>query len=165
MIEQHQTSTKRRSSRRRRSGLAAVELVFATPLLAPLLFGIWEIGRLIQIHQIVATAASDGTRLASMGVYSDSEVRQTVLNAITLAGVTAPNVTAAIENLTHPGVDASEATRLDVLRVTVRLPYSDVAWVNSNIFLSASTEIQRQVTGRSARGLDYPTDITVPPGH
>lgn len=165
MIKHTEQSRKRPAPRRRRSGLAALELVVAAPLLAPLLFGVWEIGRLIQVHQIVATAVGDGARLASMGVYTDSEVRERVINAIVLAGVSAPNATVAVANLTHPGVDSSAATRLDELQVTVRLPYSDVAWVNSNIFLSNSTEIQRQVVWRSARGLDYPTDTTVPPGN
>lgn len=56
-----QTTTTRR-------GVAAVELAFVTVLLViPLLIGIWEVGRLVQVQQIVSNSAREGARLAGQG--------------------------------------------------------------------------------------------------
>jgi Flp pilus assembly protein TadG len=53
---------------RRRSGAAAVEFAFVvTFVLSPTLVGIWEMGRAIQVQQIVANAAREGARLAAQG--------------------------------------------------------------------------------------------------
>ncbi|MCE9564756.1 MAG: pilus assembly protein [Planctomycetes bacterium] len=55
----------RKSSRR---AVAAIELALVTAgVLIPLLFGVWEIGRLIQVKQVVANAAREGARLAAQG--------------------------------------------------------------------------------------------------
>ena len=55
-------------NRSNRRGVAAVELTFVTMLfVVPLLFAIWEVGRVIQVKQIVANSAREGARLASQG--------------------------------------------------------------------------------------------------
>jgi Flp pilus assembly protein TadG len=57
-----------RRSQPRRRGVAAVELAFVTLLLVvPLLLGIWELGRLVQVQQIVSNSAREGARLSSQG--------------------------------------------------------------------------------------------------
>ena len=48
-----------------RRGIAAVELAFLMPLLLGLIVGVWEIGRLVQLQQIMNQAARDGARIAS----------------------------------------------------------------------------------------------------
>lgn len=49
-----------------RRGVAAIELAFVTALLVvPLLIGIWEVGRLVQVQQIVSNAAREGARLSA----------------------------------------------------------------------------------------------------
>jgi Flp pilus assembly protein TadG len=58
----------RRSYSSRRRGVAAIELAFVTLLLVvPLLIGIWEVGRLVQVQQIVSNAAREGARVSSQG--------------------------------------------------------------------------------------------------
>ena len=50
----------------RRRGVAAVELAFVTLMLViPLLIGIWEVGRLVQVQQIVSNSAREGARLSA----------------------------------------------------------------------------------------------------
>lgn len=54
--------------RSHRRGVASIELAFVTLLLIiPLLFGIWEVGRLIQVQQIVSNSAREGARLSAQG--------------------------------------------------------------------------------------------------
>ena len=49
-----------------RRGVAAVELAFVFLLfMIPLLIGIWEVGRLIQVQQIVSNSAREGARLSA----------------------------------------------------------------------------------------------------
>jgi Flp pilus assembly protein TadG len=51
-----------------RRGVASIELAFVTMLLIiPLLIGIWEVGRLIQVQQIVSNSAREGARLSAQG--------------------------------------------------------------------------------------------------
>ena len=51
-----------------RRAVAAIELAMVTSsIMIPLLFGVWEIGRLIQVKQIVSNAAREGARLAAQG--------------------------------------------------------------------------------------------------
>lgn len=56
-----------------RSGIAIVETaVLLLPLFIFTLFGVWELGRLLQTHQIVSNAAREGARQASTGQRSSS---------------------------------------------------------------------------------------------
>jgi Flp pilus assembly protein TadG len=52
-----------------RRGVAAVEFAFVAWLfVVPLIIGVWEVGRLIQVQQIVSNSAREGARLASQAV-------------------------------------------------------------------------------------------------
>ncbi|MCI0701898.1 MAG: pilus assembly protein [Planctomycetia bacterium] len=58
----------RRFHRPARRGVAAVEMAFVVMLFViPVLFGIWEVGRFVQIQQIVSNAAREGARIAAQG--------------------------------------------------------------------------------------------------
>ena len=56
---------RRRPSCRR--AVAAVELAFMLPFLLAILIGVWELGRIIHVQQLLVTAARDGARLAAQG--------------------------------------------------------------------------------------------------
>ena len=57
---------RRHHHRAARRGVAAVELAFVMILLVvPLMIGIWEVGRLIQVQQVVSNSAREGARLAA----------------------------------------------------------------------------------------------------
>ena len=92
----------RRSLQPRRRGVASIELAFVTMLLIiPVLIGIWEVGRLIQVQQIVSNSAREGARLSaqaftisSAGVTNqikinsgNSSVRDTVYDYLRAAGL------------------------------------------------------------------------------
>jgi Flp pilus assembly protein TadG len=84
-----------------RRGVAIVETaVLLLPLFIFTLFGVWEVGRVLQTHQIVANAAREGARQASTGGRSSSinhpelpyngdyEVQKSVENYLHNAGLT-----------------------------------------------------------------------------
>lgn len=56
----------RRSTRPARRGVAAIELAFVFMLFViPLMIGIWEVGRLVQVQQVVSNATREGARLSA----------------------------------------------------------------------------------------------------
>src|SRR5262249_26909902 len=94
--------------RRDSSGTAAVEFAAVAPLLLLLLLGLWEVGRAIQVQQILSNAAREGARAAAQAQIVNA------VGAYTRIGVTtgAPNVTGTVraylvgEGITnHTGLD------------------------------------------------------------
>jgi len=58
----------RRPQFARRSGAAAVEFAIVMNfVLVPLMIGVWELGRVVFVQQLVASAAREGARLAAQG--------------------------------------------------------------------------------------------------
>lgn len=71
-----------------RRGVAAVETaVVLTFILVPLLIGIWEMGRVVQVQQIVANAAREGARLAAQA----RTINSTGAPTLVMASVPPPN--------------------------------------------------------------------------
>lgn len=147
----------RRPHRPARRGVAAVELALVTMLfIIPLLFGVWEVGRLVQVQQIVSNAAREGARLAAQAytvksdgtstqIYTDSSggsanVRDYVYQYLYAAGLTKVQNTTADLDVTFtflgPRSDSAPATQPyqgekgQPFSVTVTVPWSKVRWVN-----------------------------------
>lgn len=60
-----------------RRGVAAVEFALILPFLLLILFGVWELGRLVQVTQIISNAAREGGRLSATGTLSASNLSTT----------------------------------------------------------------------------------------
>lgn len=130
-----------------RRGLAAVELALVLPVLLLFLLGIWEVGRLVEVQQLLTNAAREGGRQASTGVKTTSEVQAVVVTYLQQNGITkvaAKDVT--VTNLTDSSrPDPSAAKQMDQFRVTVTIPFDSVRWaiidqITSVKTLSASTD-------------------------
>jgi Flp pilus assembly protein TadG len=156
----------RASGRPRRDGVAAVEFAFVLPLiLLPVIFGVWEVGRLIQIQQAVSNAAREGARAASTGQYTNSQVQTVVTNYLTNAGISTASVTPTVTNLTRGG-DVSSPTlgqggtakQLDSLQVTVSVPFSNVYWIALNYFVPAGSSLN--ATANTVSMVNVP--LTIP---
>jgi Flp pilus assembly protein TadG len=158
------------SSQRRgraRCGTAAVELAVVAPLVLALLVGLLEVGRMVQINQIVSNAAREGARKASTGINTYADVQTTVANYLTRAGITnQTGLTVTVSNVTQgnsgPQFNPSTAAWMDQLQVTVTLPYSNVQLAPlpgySNAVISA------QAVWFSNQDQAYPATITPPAG-
>ena len=72
-------STKSRREKVRRSGSAAVEFAFCLPLIVLLLFGLWEVGRITEVENVMWNSAREGARDASMGQANLQAVATNVL--------------------------------------------------------------------------------------
>jgi Flp pilus assembly protein TadG len=154
---------KKRSLRIRTSGVAAIELAIVTVVfIVPLIIAIWELGRYIQVKQIVANSAREGARLAAQGntIMSNGamvqinvntgtpNVQQAAYNYLYGAGLTQlalSDVTVTF-TFTSPTSSGSYPTQPyqgqkgESFTVNVSIPWSKVKW--SNVGLINPTTVQ-----------------------
>jgi Flp pilus assembly protein TadG len=162
---------------RGRRGVAAVELALVLPLLFFFLLGAWEVGRLVQINQIVSNAAREGARQASTGTITYDQVNTVVINYLTSAGITNQNnLQVNIINVTQNNSGAHThgggvndyspnlANELDQLQVTVSLPFDNVGWTVLDFTTNSSTQVTATATWFSMQDQSYPSVVVPPPG-
>ncbi len=118
-------------ARRERKGIVAVEAAFVLPVVLILMIGMWEVGRLVQVQQVVMNAAREGARLAAGGASGGVEVTnamvvQAVRDYMTSAGFPAATVSGAQITLTclasPTWTNPSDALPLDRFQVQVVIP-------------------------------------------
>ena len=153
-----------RTSRRNRRGIATVEFAVVLPVIMAALLGIWELGRMADVKEILCNAASVGGRTASTGQNSAAQAQTAVVNYLALAGIPTQSVTVTVKDLTNPGTDPTAATALDQLQVIVSIPFSAVSWSATSMFVPSTTLLSVTVVWYSANAESYPTSITVPVG-
>ncbi len=139
---------------RRRRGTAAVEFGFLLPFILILLLGLWEVGRLIEVNQLLYNAAREGCRQASTGL----------INYLKNAGLPTQNVSVTVQDLTNPGTDVSNATWMDQLQVIVTIPCDDVTWSSIDLTTNSTSKLTVQAIWNSMKDQTYPTTINPPPG-
>jgi Flp pilus assembly protein TadG len=160
----------------RQRGAAAVELGLSLPLFLILISGVWEVGRIVEVQQVLSNAAREGGRQASSGLITTSAVQQVVSSYVKLAlndndstGATGvartQNLTVTVSDVTNPNTDPSVATQLDVFQVTVTLPFKDVRWVNLPLVTTDSTILTGQATWYSMKDKAFPVTINPPAGN
>ncbi|MEI7685220.1 MAG: TadE/TadG family type IV pilus assembly protein [Planctomycetota bacterium] len=117
-----------------RKGVAAVEFAVVLPIMALLIVGLWEVGRMVEVQQYLANACREGARQASTGVKTTAQVQQVVVDYLQQKGLTnvkTANVT--VTSVSNTSItDPSQATQLDQFRVSVSVPFTDVRWVALN---------------------------------
>ena len=122
---------KRASNRNSRRGIVATEAAIVMPFLIITMFGVWEVGRIIQVNQIVVNSAREGARLAA-GAYVNGTpvtspmVTQAVRDYMQASGLPAAAYNGATITLTclasPTWVNPSDALPLDRFQVTVTIP-------------------------------------------
>jgi hypothetical protein len=136
--------------------VAAVELALVAMLfIVPLLIAVWEVGRYIQVQQILSNSCRDGARLASQGYTvnltgaptqitlnsSSPNVHDAIFQYLYAAGLTnlsSSDVTVVL-TFTTPKADGSYPTepyqgeKGENFLITVTIPWSKVRWVNLGI--------------------------------
>lgn len=148
----------------RRRGVAAVEFAAVLPLILTLLVGIWEVGRMIEVQQILTNAAREGARQAATGQYTNSQVQSIVTQYLTVAGMPTTNVKVNVSDLTNPSNDVSQAVYLDNLQVNVTIPYQDVSWSFTSLFSTSTTIISSTVQWVTMVDQAYPSQPEPPVG-
>ena len=131
----------------RRAGTAAVELAVCLPFLLIIIMGIWEVGRMVQVQQLIANAAREGGRQASAGQQTSANLQQYVVNYLNMNGLSGVDTTmVTLTNITNASrSDPTTANQLDQFELTVTVPYSTfrystIAQITPTAKLTASAE-------------------------
>jgi Flp pilus assembly protein TadG len=126
----------------RRRGLAAVEAAICLPILMLFMLGMWEVGRMVEIQQILVNAARGGARLAAGGTQNGAPVtvatvQQNVRDYLTSAGLPLAAVNGAQIKLTNQSAntwtDPYFAQPLDKFQVSLVIPpgaaFNSLRWL------------------------------------
>jgi Flp pilus assembly protein TadG len=148
----------------RRRAVAAVEFAALLPLILTLLLGIWDLGRLIEIQQLLTNAAREGGRQASTGQLTNSEVQAVVAQYLQVAGLPTSHVVVAVQDLTHTSADVSQAQYLDNLEINVTIPVADVRWTLLSFVTTPGQLIPAQVQWVTMVDKPYPSSPVPPIG-
>jgi len=152
------------STRRRRRGTAAVEMALIAPLLIMLLAGIWEIGRMVEVHQLLTNACREAGRQAATGKLTAAEVQQVVIDYLESANISTEGMpTPLVENRTNPKrTNPAEAEQLDYFRITASLPVANIKYSAWHFFSSPDSTITSSVGWNSMRDLELTISTTIP---
>jgi len=155
-----------RQPARRRSGIATVEFAIVLPILTSLLFGIWEIGRMVQASQVLQNAAREAARQASTGTASLAEIKTNVQSYIQGAEPRVTNFTGfdvKFTDVTRSAVtDPTGATQLDRFTITVVLPFDNIRWSVIKQFVPAGTNLTASVDWYSMKDLPVTVQTGMP---
>jgi Flp pilus assembly protein TadG len=153
-----------------RRGAALVETaVVISILLLPMVVGVLEVGRLIEVQQIMNNAVREGARQGSAGQMSDTQCKSVVRLYLYNEGLPIANAVVTVTNLGFPGNPApvdnnpQNATDLDQIQVTVTLPFADVRWLNLGLVTSSTTVMTATANWSSCKDRAYPVPVP-PPG-
>src|SRR5437870_8101490 len=113
-----------RPMNRERGGSACVECAVCLLFLVPLLLGLWEVGRLVEVEQHLNNAVREGGRQASTGSKNTAAVQQIVVQYLAVNGIICQASDVTVTNLTSSSRnDPTTAQQLDQLQVSIKLPF------------------------------------------
>lgn len=152
-----------RANRRIRTGTAAVELAVCLPFLLIIITGIWEVGRMVQVQQIIANAAREGGRQAAAGQVSSTSLRQYVVNYCNMNGLSGVDINmVTFANITDAArTDPMTANQLDQFRITVTVPYSTIRY-STIAQMTPTSSVSASADWNSMRDLPVTVSTAIP---
>ena len=123
-----------RSCRRNRSGAAVVEFAIVAPVFFLLVFGMIEYGRMVMVQQVITNASREGARVGVLDGATTANVQTAVQNYLTAARI--PTASATINCTPSPPSNAGYG---QPVTVTVSIPFSNVSWLPTPLFLGGRT--------------------------
>lgn len=120
----------------RRRGVAAVEFAVVASLLFLLVMGIIEIGRAMMVLEMLNSAARNGARVGTIQGSANTDVTNAVTAALANAGFSGTNTAIQVNGAT---ADVNTAVPGDHVTVTVSVPYNNVTWLPTSMFLAGRT--------------------------
>ncbi len=152
----------------RRDGTAVVEFAVVMLFLVPLLlYGIWEVGRMTEVSQILSNAVREGGRQASTGQLTDVQCMAVVTEYLQNEGLPTQNVVVTVTNLGFPANPAPvdnnpmNANDLDRLQIVATIPFQDVQWINISLVTGPGYRLSAGTVWSSMKDRAYP--VPVPP--
>lgn len=120
------------SYRRNRRAAAAVEFAVVAPVFFLLVLGMIEYGRMVMVQQVITNASREGARQAVLDGATTAEVTTVVNEYLTSGSISGATVTVT----PNPPTNAEFG---DPVTVTVSIPFSQVSWLPSPMYLGGKT--------------------------
>ncbi len=125
-----------------RLGAAVVEFAIVAPLFFLLLLGIIEFGRMVMVQQVLTNASREGARVAVVDGSTAQEVMERARAILAPAGIRSAEIRV------EPNPPSTALPGAPVT-VTVRVPFREVSWLPTplflrNITLQATTVMRRE---------------------
>ena len=121
-----------RLCRRNRRGAAAVEFAVVAPLFFLLIFGMIEFGRMVMVQQVITNASREGARVAVLDGATTAEVTSAVDGYMVSAAVDGVNISVTPNPPSSAGYG-------EAVTVSVSVPFDQVSWLPSPMFLGGNT--------------------------
>jgi Flp pilus assembly protein TadG len=151
-----------KSQAKRRHGAAAVECAVVMTLLVPMLLGTWEVGRLVQVQQLLQNASREGGRQCAAGTQNAATIQQLVVSMLNANGIPCTTSNVTITNLTNSArSDPTSANQLDEFQVTVSIPFNSVRWVLLKQ-ITSTTQLTATTYWYSMRDLPLNINTNIP---
>jgi Flp pilus assembly protein TadG len=129
--------------RRNRRAAAAVEFAIVAPVFFLLVFGMIEYGRMVMVQQVITNASREGARQGVLDGATVTSVTSTVNSYLSAGSITGATVTVS----PNPPTNAQNG---DPVTVTVSIPFSQVSWLPSPMYLGATTLTSATVMRRES---------------
>lgn len=120
-----------------RHGTATIEFAVVAPLILLLLVGIWEVGRMLEVQQLMVNAAREGGRQATAGT-PKGQIADQVRTYLRNAGLPAD-----VANKATVSLDNTWKTPQDnpAYLVRVSVPLRDLRWTTLNLVTNENTTL------------------------
>jgi Flp pilus assembly protein TadG len=118
--------------RRNRRAAAAVEFAVVAPVFLLLVLGMIEYGRMVMVQQVITNASREGARAAVLDGATTSSVTSTVNSYLASGSISGATVTVT----PNPPTNAQYG---DPVTVTVSIPFDQVSWLPSPMYLGGKT--------------------------
>ncbi len=112
-----------------RRGAAVVEFAVVAPIFLLLVLGMIEFGRVLMVQQMLINASREGARVAVLDGATTGDVESTVDDYLDGSSISAANVTVTPDPPSNAGFG-------DPVTVRVTLPFDQVSWLPSPMYLS-----------------------------
>lgn len=132
-----------RSFRRYRRAAAAVEFAIVAPVFFLLVLGMIEYGRMVMVQQVITNASREGARQAVLDGATTTEVQSAVNSYLTSGSISGATVTVTPD-------PPSDAEYGDPVTVSVSIPFSQVSWLPSPMYLGGKTLVATTVMRRES---------------
>lgn len=121
-----------RKCRTDRRGAAVVEFAVVAPVFIMLVFGMIEYGRMVMVQQLLTNAAREGARVGVLDGATTASVQTSVTSYLTNASVSGSTVTVSPNPPSSAGYG-------EPVTVTVTVPFNQVSWIPSPMYLGGKT--------------------------
>lgn len=132
-----------RLCRRNRRGAAVVEFAFVAPVFFLFVFGMIEYGRMVMVQQVLTNASREGARIGVLDGSTTSDVTSAVNTYLSNSSITGSTVTVS------PSPPSSAGYGQPVT-VTVSVPFDQVSWLPTPMFLGGKTLTSSTVMRRES---------------